>query len=112
MEGILKEHSFSARAFSWEQLAYKAGIEDQYRDIIAGKTIKRVIGRIDYHKCIACKKEWVSNSITTRYISYALAFNSYASASNSYALQASFKLSKNQVNATAIIAFNKRIIGR
>jgi hypothetical protein len=70
MEGILKEHGFLARAFTWEQLAYEAGIKDQHQNAVSGKTVKHAIGRMDYHKCIICKKGWVNKSTAKDRVKY------------------------------------------
>src|SRR4051812_8375298 len=53
MDRILQEVGFEARAMSWVDLAYEAGIEG-----VAPDTIKRAMGSMDYHKCIACRKGW------------------------------------------------------
>ena len=50
MEKILEEDAFNARALTWEQLGYEAGLD------ISGKTIKRYMGTMGYHKCLACRK--------------------------------------------------------
>ena len=50
MEMILESDEFESRALTWEQLGYKANLD------VDGRTIKRAMGTMDYHKCIACKK--------------------------------------------------------
>ena len=41
----------------WEQLGFEAGVD------CSGRTIKRAMGTMNYHKCIACKKGWVNPSL-------------------------------------------------
>lgn len=53
MERILEE-GFEARALTWEQLGYEAGLD------CSGRTVQRAMGTMDYHKCVACRKEWVN----------------------------------------------------
>ena len=52
MERTLEEDGFNARALTWEQLGYEAGLD------VCGKTIKRHSGTMDCHKCLACRKGW------------------------------------------------------
>lgn len=48
MERILETEGIETRAYTWEQLGYEVGLE------CSGRTIKKAMGTIDYHKCIAC----------------------------------------------------------
>ena len=52
MEKILEKDGFCARALTWEQLGYEANLD------VSGKTIRRVMGTMEYHKCLACRKGW------------------------------------------------------
>ena len=52
VEKIFEEDGFNASALIWEQLGYEAGLE------VCGKTIKRHMGTMDYHKCLACRNGW------------------------------------------------------
>ncbi len=36
-----------------------------------GRTIKNVMGTLDYHKCIACRKGWVKPEAATQRLEYA-----------------------------------------
>jgi hypothetical protein len=56
LERIVEEEGFEARAMTWEQLGFEAGLN------VSGRTIQRAMGTISYHKCIACRKGWVSPS--------------------------------------------------
>ena len=60
MERILAE-GFEKKVFIWSQLGAAAGLKDVF-----WQTIQRAMGAIDYHKCIVCKKGWVSSEITTK----------------------------------------------
>jgi hypothetical protein len=55
MERIIRDEGFAGRAMTWAELAYEAGIEGVHPD-----TVKRAMGSMDYHKCIACQKGWVN----------------------------------------------------
>lgn len=50
MEKILEADGFNARALMWQQLGYEARVK------VSDKTIKRHMGTMDYHKCLACSK--------------------------------------------------------
>lgn len=65
MEQILESHEFESRALTWEQLGYEAGLD------VAGRTIQRAMGTMDYHKCIACRKGWVNNRTKQRRLEWA-----------------------------------------
>ena len=65
MERVLESEGFEVKALTWEQLGYEVGLE------VSGKTIKRHMETTDYHKCIACRKGWVSPRTATRRVEYA-----------------------------------------
>ena len=50
IERILEEDGFCARALTWAQLGYEAGLD------VSESCIRRHMGTMDYHKCIACRK--------------------------------------------------------
>lgn len=54
MEHLLETEGLEARGLTWEQLGLEAGCE------ASGKTIQRVMGSMDYRKCVACRKGWVN----------------------------------------------------
>jgi hypothetical protein len=56
LERIVEEEGFEAQVMTWEQLGFEAGLN------VSGRTIQRAMGMISYHKCIACRKGWVSPS--------------------------------------------------
>jgi len=66
MEKVLEEEGFEARALTWEQLGYEVGLD------CSGDTVKRAMGTMNYHKCIACRKGWVSPRTATRRVEYAV----------------------------------------
>ncbi len=66
MERVLESEGFEARALTWEQLGFEVGLE------CSGDTIKRAMGTMNYHKCIACMKGWVSPSTATKRVEYAV----------------------------------------
>jgi hypothetical protein len=51
MEKIIRDTGVQELVMTWATLGYKAGLED-----ICERTIQRAIGRLDYHKCMACRK--------------------------------------------------------
>lgn len=65
MEEILKEEGFEARALTWEQLGYEVGLE------CSGRIIQRAMGTMEYHKCVACRKGWMSLKIARRRVEWA-----------------------------------------
>lgn len=64
IEETIWKSGFQARALSWEGLALQAGIDKQ----VSTWTIKRAMGTLDYRKCIACEKGWVSPACAKRRI--------------------------------------------
>jgi hypothetical protein len=54
MEKIIRDTGVQELVMTWATLGYKAGLED-----ICERTIQRAIGRLDYHKCMACRKTWL-----------------------------------------------------
>ena len=60
MERILETEGMEARGLTWVQLGYEVRLE------CSGRTIQRVMGTMNYHKCIACRKDWVSESTAKR----------------------------------------------
>lgn len=50
LEKILEEDGFCARALTWEQLGYEANWD------VSGNTIRRAMGTMEYHKCLALGK--------------------------------------------------------
>ena len=54
MERILETEGIEARAYTWEQLGFEVGLE------CSGRTVKRAMGTMEYHKCIACRRGWVN----------------------------------------------------
>ncbi|KAF1957793.1 hypothetical protein CC80DRAFT_534322 [Byssothecium circinans] len=51
---FLQDLGWDARVLTWDQLAEELDFD------VAGNTLKEAIGSMDYHKCIACTKGWVS----------------------------------------------------
>lgn len=65
MEKIIQEEGFEARALTWEQLGYEVGLE------FSGRTIQKAMGTMNYHKCVACRKEWVNEKTARRRVEWA-----------------------------------------
>ena len=64
MEKILEEEGMEARGLTWEQLGYEVGLDCSER------TVKNAMGTMDYHKCIACRKGWVTPSTAKRRVEW------------------------------------------
>jgi len=56
MEKIIWQYGFQARTLSWQSLALEASISIP----ISSRTIERAMGTLDYRKCIACEKGFIS----------------------------------------------------
>ena len=54
MEYILETEGIEARALTWEQLAFEVGLK------LSKLTVMRALGSLDYSKCVACVRGWVS----------------------------------------------------
>ena len=54
MERILENEGIEGRSLTWEQLGFEIGLD------VSGRTIQRIMGARDYHKCITCSRGWVS----------------------------------------------------
>ena len=53
-DSFLRDAGWDARVLTWAQLASELEFD------VSGDTMKRAMGSLDYHKCIACSKGWVS----------------------------------------------------
>jgi hypothetical protein len=51
---FLQDAGWDARVLTWQQLAIELDFG------VSGSTMRRALGSLDYHKCIACTKGWVS----------------------------------------------------
>jgi len=65
MESIIWEYGYQARTLSWQGLALEAGIPP---GSVSTRTIERAMGTLDYRKCIAYKKGFISPSNAKRRI--------------------------------------------
>lgn len=66
MERIIKESDAIGRSMTWLALGRQAGLED-----VSERTIRRTLGRMDYHKCVACLKTWISSSLAQQRVDFA-----------------------------------------
>ncbi|KAF1987341.1 hypothetical protein K402DRAFT_412293 [Aulographum hederae CBS 113979] len=55
-----------SRSMSWETVGYEAGLGN-----VSARTIQRAMGRSDYHKCVACRRGWVSEDLAKRRVEFA-----------------------------------------
>jgi hypothetical protein len=60
MEEILYNSDIETRSMTWETLAFEAGLD------VSVDIIRRAIGALNYHKCIACRKGWVNKELGER----------------------------------------------
>ncbi len=65
MEHILEMEGIEAGACTWDQLGFEVGLE------CSGRTVKRAIGTMEYHKCIACRRGWVNEKTAKDRLSWA-----------------------------------------
>ncbi len=65
MEEIIDREGIQGHALTWAQLGLEANVK------ASGDTIKRMMGTLDYRKCIACKKGWVKPEVAERRLEYA-----------------------------------------
>lgn len=66
MHYLLQNEGFDIRSMTWEQLGAQVGIEGVHI-----QTIRTAMGSMDYHKCIACQKGWVSAPTAANRVRYA-----------------------------------------
>lgn len=57
VEDKLEEHTTWARSMSWDQLA------EETVSHVSGRTLKRHMQVMGYHKCIACSRQWIHDDI-------------------------------------------------
>jgi hypothetical protein len=65
MERLVEDSDAEGRSMSWETLAYESGLD------VSGRTVKRAMGTLNYHKCLACRKGWVNKATATNRKQYA-----------------------------------------
>ncbi len=65
MEWILENEGLERRAFTWQQLRFEMGLD------VSDATIRRTIGTIDYHKCLACQRGWQTPKYAANRVQYA-----------------------------------------
>ncbi|KAF1978853.1 hypothetical protein BU23DRAFT_586691 [Bimuria novae-zelandiae CBS 107.79] len=65
LERIIEDCDVEGRSISWEALAYESGLDVSWR------TVKRAMGTLNYHKCIACRKGWVNKATAANRKQYA-----------------------------------------
>ena len=65
MERIIEDCDAEGRSMTWDTLGYEAELD------VSTRTIRRAMGTLDYHKCIACRKGWVNQSTAKRRLEYA-----------------------------------------
>jgi hypothetical protein len=65
IEYIIQSCGQEGRILSWEALGLEAGIE------ASGRTIRRALGTMQYRRCIACQKSWVSPSLAAKRLQWA-----------------------------------------
>lgn len=65
MERIVETEGIEARAYKWEQLEYGVGLES------SGRTIRKAMETMEYHKCMACRRGWVNEKTRKDRLEYA-----------------------------------------
>ncbi|KAM0721556.1 hypothetical protein Q7P37_002481 [Cladosporium fusiforme] len=67
VEELLKEHGSWAREMTWDQLAREALNRE-----VKGSTLRTHMHVMDYHRCIACTRRWVSKDLAQRRYDFAV----------------------------------------
>ncbi|KAF1809503.1 hypothetical protein P152DRAFT_461448 [Eremomyces bilateralis CBS 781.70] len=65
LDTLVESMDYEDRTISWDGLAYEADID------CSPRTIKKAMETMDYHKCIACRKAWVSTQLAAKRVEYA-----------------------------------------
>ena len=65
MERILENEGLEGRALSGQQLEFEVGLD------VFEATIRRTMGTMDYHKCLACQRGWQSPKRAANRVKYA-----------------------------------------
>jgi hypothetical protein len=61
---FLQDYGFEARVLTWQQLAFELGFD------VHGDTLRSALGSMNYHKCIACTKGWVSKKLAKSWVHF------------------------------------------
>lgn len=65
MKRILKTKNMKTRDLTWKQLNFEMKLKCNDR------TIQQIMKIMNYHKCIACKKNWINESTIKRRVKWA-----------------------------------------
>ena len=65
MEKILENEGLEGRSLTWMQLGFEAQVE------ASEATIRRAMGTLQYHKCLACRRGWQSPSSKKNRVQFA-----------------------------------------
>jgi hypothetical protein len=60
VDRFLQDQGWSARSMTWSQIAEELDLD------VSGQTLRSHIGSMDYHKCIACAKGWISGNLAPK----------------------------------------------
>ena len=66
MERILINADVERRSMTWAALGHEAEL-----DHVSAATIRRTMGRLDYFKCVACRRGWVNQNLAIERKAYA-----------------------------------------
>ena len=81
---ILDKHGFEERHLTWKQLATEANAN------VSGRTIKRYMYILDYHKCIAWSESWANHALRKERLEFAKkALEERPNLENNYNIQCS-----------------------
>lgn len=61
MEDVINSGDINQRKLSWQELATKAGLVGENH--VHFHTVRALMQDLEYHKCIACTKNWLSSHI-------------------------------------------------
>ena len=62
MEKLLEEED---RTYSWDELGHQVGLD------CSGRTVRRYMGTMDFHKCISCRRGWCNSKLAKERLEWA-----------------------------------------
>lgn len=82
MEAIIEAADVEERLMTWEALEQEAQVYNpeflasgkrskKAETLVSGRTVQRVLGRLDYHTCVACQTSWVSKNHAAQRLQFA-----------------------------------------
>ena len=67
LEAFIEENGFDSRSLRWSELPAAAGLDLE----VSGETVRRALKQLDFRRCLACQKEYISPRLAERRKEYA-----------------------------------------